>query len=167
MDRLVEANGVTDAIIVGGGVAGLTAAALIARGGRSVTVMEQSGHVGGRATTQTRQGIRWNLGAHALYCHGQAFQLFRELGVPFEGRIPSPGRALLVAGDGLTPFPSGLGSLAVSRLFTVSEKARLVWLLTRLPGLETSDLDGVSLRDWLDDAAMTGHLRDFLACFSA
>src|SRR5437016_6311452 len=37
-----------DLIVVGGGLAGLTAAALVAREGRSVAVLERAGHLGGR-----------------------------------------------------------------------------------------------------------------------
>ncbi len=76
-----------DTIVVGGGLAGLSTAALIVRARRSVMVLEQADALGGRAATHVRKGVHWNLGAHALYCRGRAFGLFRDLGVPFTGRV--------------------------------------------------------------------------------
>ena len=76
-----------DLVVVGGGLAGLSAAALVAQAGRSVAVFEQADEVGGRAATQVRQGISFNLGPHALYFLGHAFKLLRELGVSFTGSI--------------------------------------------------------------------------------
>jgi len=54
-------------VVVGGGLAGLTAANALAGPGRSVVVLEQSEALGGRARTQVSKGYRLNLGPHALY----------------------------------------------------------------------------------------------------
>ena len=51
----------TDAVIVGGGLAGLTVAALLARAGRSVTLFEKASHLGGRAITTDQYGFLFNL----------------------------------------------------------------------------------------------------------
>lgn len=52
MDRPVEMQASYDAIIVGGGHNGLTAAAYLARAGKSVLVLERRGIVGGAAVTE-------------------------------------------------------------------------------------------------------------------
>ena len=54
-------------VVIGGGVAGLVAAARCARAGVPTVVVEKSSHVGGRATTREKQGFLFNLGPHALY----------------------------------------------------------------------------------------------------
>ena len=148
-----------DLIVVGGGLAGLCAAALVARAGRKVIVLEKAGHLGGRAATQVRDGIHWNLGPHALYCHGHAFRLLTELGVPFTGRIPSPGRGLLFAGQVPYQLPVGIGSLVSSQLLTIREKWQLARLMTTLTKLDSRQFDGVPLRDWVDRTAGAGNLR--------
>jgi phytoene dehydrogenase-like protein len=147
-----------DLIVVGGGLAGLSAAALVARAGRSVIVLEQASHLGGRAATQVRQGIHWNLGPHALYCHGHAFRLLKDLGVTFTGRFPDPGRGLLVGGTASYPLPTGVGSLLGSRWLTLGERWRLIRFLATLKQLEARRFDHVPLRDWLVQTAGAGNL---------
>lgn len=155
-------NRQVDTVVIGGGLAGLTAAALVARAGRSVVVLERTSHLGGRAATHVRDGIHFNLGAHALYCHGHAFRLLTDLRVAFTGRIPSPKRALLVDGDVQYPRPTGLASLLKSRLLTLREKWRFFRLLTRFPRIDTRELDRTPLRDWIERTAGQGRLAKVL-----
>jgi phytoene dehydrogenase-like protein len=162
METAVTRSAYTDLIVVGGGLAGLCAAALVARAGRTVVVLEKASHLGGRAATHVRDQIHWNLGAHALYCHGHTFRLITELGVRFTGCIPSPGRALLFAGNVPYRLPAGFGSLVGSQLLSLREKWRLARLLTTLAQLDSRQFDGVPLRDWLEQTAGAGNLSLFL-----
>jgi monoamine oxidase len=59
-----------DTIVVGAGVAGLTAARLLARAGRRVVVLEARDRVGGRVWTDRRDGLATDLGAS--WIHGVA-----------------------------------------------------------------------------------------------
>jgi phytoene dehydrogenase-like protein len=152
-----------DVIIVGGGLAGLAAAAVVARAGRTVVVFEQANRLGGRAASQVRQGVHWNLGAHALYCRGSAFRLFRELDVPFTGRSPSPGRGLLLRGEASFRLPTGLRTLLGSRMVSLREKWRMVRFLAGLAQLDVHRFDNISAHDWLERTAGTGNLALFLA----
>ncbi|QEH38020.1 Putrescine oxidase [Aquisphaera giovannonii] len=153
---------VADLVVVGGGLAGLTAAALVARAGRTVVVLEGSKAIGGRAATQARDGIHWNLGPHALYCRGHAFRILRDLGVPFTGRFPDPGRGLLVEGESLFPLPSGAGSLIATGMLSIREKWRLARFLSGLGRLDTRRQDEIPLRDWIRQAAGEGRLAALL-----
>lgn len=65
-------------VVIGGGLAGLTAANALAETGNRVVLLEQSKHLGGRAQTQQQSGYSLNLGPHALYCGGTAFAMFRD-----------------------------------------------------------------------------------------
>lgn len=55
-----------DVVVIGGGLAGLTASVYLARGGKSVLLFEKSPSLGGRAITTRKDGALFNLGAHAL-----------------------------------------------------------------------------------------------------
>ena len=68
-------------VVVGGGLAGLAAATLLARAGRSVALYERTSTIGGRAATHEEKGFRLNLGPHALYRGGAAMCVLRTLGI--------------------------------------------------------------------------------------
>lgn len=68
-------------VVVGGGLAGLTAATLFARAGMSVTVIERSTEAGGRARTSVVDGYYLNQGPHAIYTAGPGAKILKELGV--------------------------------------------------------------------------------------
>ncbi len=74
-------------VVIGGGLAGLTAANALAENGNKVTVLEQSRHFGGRAQTHQQSGFFLNLGPHALY-HSVAAQTLSAWGIPFSGNAP-------------------------------------------------------------------------------
>ena len=62
-----EANSL-DVVIIRGGLAGLAAAAILARSAKVVTLFEQSSNeIGGRARTTTIDGFYFNQGTCALY----------------------------------------------------------------------------------------------------
>jgi phytoene dehydrogenase-like protein len=151
-----------DLIVVGGGLAGLIAAAKVAQAGHSVIVLEQARHWGGRAATQNKSGLHLNLGPHALYCSGHAFRLLQELQVPFSGRFPNPGRMRLLQGKSEFAFPASAWALLTSGLFTLREKWILARLFSSLPQMETQSLEHVSLQSWIEQRAGTGALAAFL-----
>jgi phytoene dehydrogenase-like protein len=155
-----------DLIVVGGGLAGLTAAALVAKAGRSVVVLEQASGLGGRAATQVRQGVHFNLGGHALYRRGHGFRILTELEVPFTGHVPSPGRSLLVQRNGAYRLPQGPASLFSSRLLTLREKWRMAGLLGSFRRIDAKAIDRVPLGEWVRSVAGTGNLAElFYALF--
>src|SRR3712207_4342479 len=88
-----------DAVVVGGGLAGLTAAVILGRAGRKVELFE-SGSLGGRAATLHQDGYHFNEGPHALYVAGHAAATFQELGIPFTGGIPGSDPAPLAVDRG-------------------------------------------------------------------
>ena len=73
----------TRAIVVGSGMAGLTAAAYLAKDGCQVDVYEQADHIGGVTATIGKDGYSWDLGPMALEGFGPgepAAILLQELG---------------------------------------------------------------------------------------
>lgn len=72
-------------IVIGAGVAGLTAAYRLRAAGLRVTVLESAGRVGGRMSTLIRDGYRVDLGASLLpTSYRQMLALVREAGLAGE-----------------------------------------------------------------------------------
>lgn len=154
-----------DVAVLGGGLAGLAAAAYLARTGRSVVVLEKSGQLGGRGRTRTQSGFRFNVGPHALYVGGAARAVLRELGVSFHGGAPEARRALGVTDRGLHPLPTNTLSLLASRRLRLPAKWELARLLAGLPKRDAAAADGVSLADWITRNVRHASVAELLQAF--
>ncbi|XP_015260366.1 PREDICTED: all-trans-retinol 13,14-reductase-like, partial [Cyprinodon variegatus] len=55
-----------DAVVIGSGIGGLTAAALLAKAGKRVLVLEQHDHAGGCTHTFQKEGFEFDVGIHYL-----------------------------------------------------------------------------------------------------
>lgn len=151
----------TDVAIVGGGLAGLTAACYLARAGRRVTVFEQAAEPGGRASTQISDGFAFNRGVHALYSGGAASAVLHELGVSYSHGIP---KAIWVLQQGrLAPFPAGLWTLLRSPMLDPRDKLDLGWVLATLPRIKAKELANLSVQAWIESASKRPTIRHFIA----
>lgn len=149
--------------VVGGGLAGLGVAALLARRGHPVTVLERGARVGGRARSDRIGDQVFNLGPHALYRDGEAWRLLTALGLPLSGRVPSSTGLGALLGSGLHPLPSGPWSLLRSPLLTPAGKLGFARALAAVPRLSPSALAGTSTARWLDGLAPAPDARPLLA----
>ena len=73
-----------DAIVVGGGIAGLTAAAYLTRAGRSTLLCEQASELGGLVGTIERQGFFFDIGIRAFENSGIIFPMLEQLGITLD-----------------------------------------------------------------------------------
>lgn len=73
-----------DAVIVGGGIAGLTAAAYLSKAGRSVLLCEKQAKCGGLVNSFERNGFVYDGGIRAMENAGVLFPMLRHLGVDVE-----------------------------------------------------------------------------------
>lgn len=153
----------TDVVIVGGGLSGLTAAVLLARSGRSVTVLERAKSLGGRAATRSSGGFHRNLGAHALYRGGRAAAILEELGVPFRGAFPSASGGFAIDGGVKHTFPAGFLSLLTTGLLRLPAKLETARLLASLSRIDTEPLQRMTVTAWLDKTIVAPEVRRLLS----
>ncbi len=74
-------------IVIGGGIGGLSTAALLSKAGLSVTVLEAREKVGGRAYIWEKDGFTWDMGP-SWYLMPEAFdQFFRLMGTTAEKEL--------------------------------------------------------------------------------
>lgn len=140
------------AIVIGGGLAGLTAASELARQQVAVTLLEGSSRLGGRALSTVRDGTIRNLGPHALAELGPGTAILGELGIDLPGRRPATLRTrLLLDGRIVSPLERRLGG--IPRAWTS--------LVRMYAAARSTDPDG-SVADWLADTVPDASARRLL-----
>lgn len=73
-----------DVIVIGSGLGGISAAALLAHAGYKTLVVEKFERLGGRFSTIEYKGFKLPTGAIGIEMGGTVEQVFKEVGVPFE-----------------------------------------------------------------------------------
>lgn len=94
-----------DVAVVGGGLAGLTAAAVAARAGATVLLLDARNDLGGRARTAVHHGFHFNEGPHALYKASDGAKVLKELGIAAGGGNPPLVRSKISLGGELRKAP--------------------------------------------------------------
>lgn len=93
-----------DAVVVGGGIGGLTSAAILAKEGKKVLLLEQFARVGGYATAWKREGITVEGVLHEIDDIGvgsQKANLLRRLGIYDKLEFVAPKEFHRVIADGI------------------------------------------------------------------
>jgi phytoene dehydrogenase-like protein len=130
-------------IVVGGGLAGLTAACELARQEVAVTVFEGSARLGGRARSTVRDGTIRNFGPHALHTRGPGTAILEGLGIELPGRRPASHQTrLLFDGRIVSPLDRRLGGVTRA-LAALARRHRA--------GRSVDPAGSVSVADWLED----------------
>jgi squalene-associated FAD-dependent desaturase len=169
----------SDVIVVGGGLAGITAALDCAEAGAGVTLVEVRRRLGGAAYSFEREGLQMDNGQHVfLRCCLAYRALLERLGsahlVAVQPRLSipvlSPGRAPSRLARGPLPAPLHLAG-ALARYPFLSARGRLgaARAALALMRLDVTDpaLDEVTFGDWLarhgQDARAVDALWDLIA----
>lgn len=154
-----------DTVVVGGGLAGLTAAALLAQAGQRVALFERSHAVGGRAVTSVQEGFHLNLGAHAWYIGGPGTAVLARLGIEVPGRAPKPSGLFAIRAGRLHTLPVGFVSLLTTDLLGVHGKLELGRILASIGRMEPSRFDGITVEAWLREHIADPAVREYVRTF--
>lgn len=100
-----------DAVVIGAGAGGLSAAARLTAAGRRVLVAERLDRVGGRASSEIIDGHIVNVGAIAIERGGVFEETFDLLGVPLDIREPNPATVFYIDGKVINVAKGGWGML--------------------------------------------------------
>jgi phytoene dehydrogenase-like protein len=150
-----------DVVVVGGGLAGLTAAATAAGDGRSVVLLD--GRPGGnRAATETVGRFLFNRGAHALYRKGAGRPVLARLGVQVTGSRPPLRGGMGRRGDVVDRLPLGPVTATRSRLVSRRGLTRLARVLAGMPRWRPTDLGDRTAAAWFDELGLEGDERQLV-----
>jgi len=142
-----------DVVVVGAGLAGLIAGALVARSGTSVTIVDHAA-IGGRARTTERDGFRFNHGPHAVYIAGALAAALGDLAIALPGGPPATTTSSVVYRGEVHRLPGTPALMLKSGLVGLRDKARIGTLLARLPRIDTAALADRSGEQWLAGLGM-------------
>jgi len=76
-----------DVIVIGAGCGGLTAGALLAKSGRKVLILEQTGSIGGCCSTFEKDGFQFDTGASIVEGIDIIQKVFEMLGARLEQEL--------------------------------------------------------------------------------
>jgi phytoene dehydrogenase-like protein len=139
----------SDVVIIGGGLAGLTTATLLARSGKAVTLFEQSSkEIGGRARTTVIDGFYFNQGAHALFLGDAGDSVLKEIGIPYTGGIAAS-KAYLIIGGKKHEIPAEYSRLSGKNDESSGESIDNQFF-NSLAKIDFSGLENVTVQEWLD-----------------
>lgn len=148
-----------DVVVVGGGLAGLAAAATVGRAGRSVVLVDGQGGGGGRAATEAVGRYRFNRGAHALYNRGAGRKVLSDLGVKVSGAAPPVRGAQGRLGDRTGLLPVGAVSMARTSLLSRRDKVVLGKLLATVGRWRPERHADLTASQWFDQLELEGGAR--------
>ncbi|HEY2437291.1 MAG TPA: FAD-dependent oxidoreductase, partial [Solirubrobacteraceae bacterium] len=138
------------AIVIGGGPAGLLAAAHLAGAGMATTLLEAKARFGGRASSRQHDNLFLNQGPHALYLGGAAMRELKTLGIELPGWKRRAGQLYIRDGElrGEIERPEALRG----------------WFAEVTSGRGGGDLATTSVSEWLD-RSLDGAAREAAAAF--
>lgn len=158
---MVRTDTSKDVAVVGGGLAGLAAAAYLARDGHRVTVYERAEAPGGRARTRKRDGVLHNLGPHAFYRGGAAEEVLADLGVTFRGRSPN-GMGVALRGGRSAALPRDARTMLTSRLFRLRDRAEAGAQMMTLRRADPESMRGRTVARYLREELVHDTSRDYV-----
>ncbi|WP_028777427.1 phytoene desaturase family protein [Shimazuella kribbensis] len=143
-----------DAVVVGGGLAGLTAAIYLAKAEKSVILLEKAAQLGGYAQTTEKNGALFNFGPHAMYEGGAALQILAEMDC-----LP-PGGYAKKTNSGLIGIKQG-EIVHIPTDLTDDENQEWVNLMGGLQNIDVEAINGISIRQWTEEKIKHSRVKEF------
>lgn len=138
-----------DVVVVGAGLAGLSAAATAAAQGADVVVLDAHARGGRARTTVVEPGVTFNSGPRAWYLGGAGAAALDTLGIVPRGSAPLASTGHVLVGGRRQIMPATAGRLLRTRALGARSKVAVAGLLGKVPRMDPASLRGRSVAQWL------------------
>ncbi len=137
-----------DVIVAGAGLGGLSTGALLASKGFRVLIVEESGHIGGRARVSKKDGFMLDWGLHMIrFCEqGPAAKVFGRIGKPLEFSYSR--HIMYYDGFKTSKLPAQLPGILMTPLMSLRSRGQFVERMIRLLLASPESLDGKTIEEW-------------------
>jgi phytoene dehydrogenase-like protein len=155
-------------IIIGGGINALLLGGLLSFDGEQIILFEKNSYIGGRAFLYEKDGFVLDNGLHVTRFGPESpvAKIMHHIGRHVEYR--RLGNSYLVDYDGQKVlFPTSPAGVFKTRLFTMTEKLKVLGLLIKIKSGKFNDLMDISLKDWMAQHNITGGIRRYFELISA
>ncbi|WP_238322710.1 NAD(P)-binding protein, partial [Gorillibacterium massiliense] len=149
--------------VIGGGLAGLTAAAYLSESLEIEGVLyERSPQLGGRAFTYEKSGFTLNYGAHAVYGldRHNLTTIENELNLSFNSRQVDKRQVMYAKNGQITPAPIDFINLVRTDLLTTMQKARFIGEITAIIAQIDKLKEYATLGNYLDDSNADDEIKE-------
>lgn len=159
----------SDVVIIGAGMSGLATGALLAKGGKRVTILEKGNVVGGRANTREEKGFMLNYGAHGMYTpeSGVLAEVMGRLGrpVPVCG-YPEATRSYWQHHDRFAPMGAKAHQVMTTSLFSMGGRLQIAKVMLAVRGEKLDRLDPeITWGQWVASKTEDPLIREFMMAF--
>ncbi len=159
----------SDVIIIGGGVAGLAAGALLAKRGVRAVVLEKGNQPGGRAYAYKEKGFTLNYGPHGMYrpYSGVLGRVMRKLGhdnLPCE--FPDAKRSYWSDGGRFASLGSKPLDVMTTKLFPLRSRLNVARAMLAFRSAKVDQIDAeMTFGEWVDAKTRDPLVRSFMIAF--
>jgi phytoene dehydrogenase-like protein len=145
-----------DVVVVGGGIAGLSLAAILSHEGFSCIVLEQLPIAGGRARVVEKNDfiIDYGIHVHRFAGEGRAAEALRKAGIA--RRFLPVGAPLIRHNGKFIKFPKSPVDILTTPLLSIPSRIKLLSIFIKvLTGKSDQSLYGKTVREWLNEQGVT------------
>lgn len=152
-----------DVVILGGGIAGLTASIYLAQDGKKVLLLEKGANLGGRGVTSKLGKAHVNLGPHALYT--DTLEVFNEVGINITGKSPKLSGAFVFGKDNEQMNVVDIVNLFLGSNLKWREKMEFIRFYRHIRRMELDSLNTLSLEQYLSETISSNKVKNLIYAF--